>query len=218
MNYIVVGCGRLGATLAYHLFRNQHKVTVLDLDDSAFANLPPDFRGRTIEGEVLNEGMLNRAGIVQAQGIAAVTSSDAVNVVICHIAREVYKVPHIVARNYDPRWLPLFDSFGVQSVSSPLWSAERMEALMTTPGLRSVWQAGNGEVGVYEMVTPAAWAGRALGEVMPKEVRSVALTRAGRAMFPTDDLVVQAGDIMHVSGAPESAEHLRLQLEKLLEA
>ena len=50
MNYIVVGSGRLGATLAYQLFLNQHKVTVIDLDGAAFANLPPDFRGRTIEG------------------------------------------------------------------------------------------------------------------------------------------------------------------------
>jgi len=217
MQYIVVGSGRLGATLAYQLFLNQHKVTVIDLDDRAFANLPPDFRGRTIEGEVLNQGMLNRAGIAQARGVAAVTSSDPVNVVICHIAREVYKVPHVVARNYDPRWLPLFDSFGVQTVSSPLWAAERMEALIATPSLRSVWIAGNGEVGVYEMVTPAAWAGRTLAQVMPKELRPVAVTRAGRAMTPVDDLILEPGDIMHVSGTSEPAERLRADLERLQE-
>ena len=218
MNYIVVGSGRLGATLAYQLFLNQHKVTVIDLDGAAFANLPPNFRGRTIEGEVLNQGMLARAGIVQAQGVAAVTSSDTLNAVICHLASRVYQVPHVVARNYDPRWLPIFEAFGVQMVSSPLWAAERMEALLTTPHLRSVWAAGNGEVGLYEMIVPAAWAGRKLAEALAKDARPVAVTRAGTAMPPTDDLVLKAGDILHVSGTPATSEALRTELQQLQEA
>src|SRR5450759_2742546 len=87
MNIIVVGCGRVGAELAYGLYRREHHVTVIDEEPSAFENLPSDFRGRTVEGEVLAPDVLHRAGIETAQGLATVTSSDSLNAVVAHLAR-----------------------------------------------------------------------------------------------------------------------------------
>ena len=81
-----------------------------------------------------------------------------------------------------------------------------------------MWAAGNGEVGLYEMIVPAGWAGRRLAETLPKDARPVAVTRAGRAMPPTDDLVLKVGDIVHVSGTPATAEALRIELKQLQEA
>ena len=70
MNLIVVGCGRVGAELCYHLFKRGHQVVVVDIDKQAFNRLHPDFRGRTLEGEGLAEGVLERAGIRDADGLA----------------------------------------------------------------------------------------------------------------------------------------------------
>ena len=48
MNFVVVGCGRVGAELSYHLFSRGHQVVVVDINKEAFNRLHPDFRGRTI--------------------------------------------------------------------------------------------------------------------------------------------------------------------------
>ena len=70
MNFIIVGCGRVGAELCYHLFKGGHNVVVVDSKKEAFNRLHPDFRGRTLEGEGLAESVLERAGIREADGLA----------------------------------------------------------------------------------------------------------------------------------------------------
>src|SRR5512137_2988681 len=122
MNVIVVGCGRVGSTLAYNLFKAGHQVTVVDQEAEAFYNLPADFIGRMVEGDVLARDVLHRAGIEQAEGLAAVTSSDSVNAVVAHVAHIQYRIPHVVTRNYDPRWRALLEAFNLQLVSSASWS------------------------------------------------------------------------------------------------
>ena len=176
----------MGAALAYQLHRKGHQVTVIDQGDSAFDNLPPDFHGRTVEGEVLDRDVLHRAGIEQADSLAAVTDSDSVNAVIAHVARTVYHVPNVVVRNYEPRWLPLQEAFGLQVVSSASWGAQRIEELLSGASIRTVFSAGNAEVEIYELVVPEAWQGRSLQELLPEsQCMAVALTRAGRASLPS---------------------------------
>jgi len=113
MNFIVVGCGRVGAELCYHLFKRGHRVVVVDIDKQSFNRLHPDFRGRTLEGEGLAEGVLERAGIREADGLAAVTNSDTMNAVVAHAARTIYNIPNVVARNYDPNLRAVIEAFGL---------------------------------------------------------------------------------------------------------
>jgi trk system potassium uptake protein len=154
MNFIVVGCGRVGAELAYRLFKTGHQIVVVDNNREAFNRLHPDFRGRTLEGEGLAESVLERAGIREAHGLAAVTNSDTLNAVVAHTARAIYDVPIVVARNYDPELRPLIEAFGLQTVSSTYWGAQRVEELLTNPLYKTVYSAGNGEVEVYELIVP----------------------------------------------------------------
>ena len=210
MFIIVVGCGRVGAELAYNLYQRGHQVAVIDQVGSSFGKLDPEYRGRTIEGEVLSQDVLTRAGIEEADGLTAVTNSDSVNAVVGHIAREVYSVANVVVRNYDPRWLPMYEAFGLQVVSSTAWGAQRIEELLYQPLGRAVFSAGNGEVEVYELVAPEIWRGRAVGTLLSgTEAMAVALTRAGRAMLPAPDVVLDAGDILHVSATLPGIEALR---------
>ena len=130
MNFIVVGCGRVGAELCYHLFSQGHHVVVVDINKESFNRLHPDFRGRTLEGEGLAEGVLERAGIREADGLAAVTNSDTLNAVVAHAARTVYNVPNVVARNYDPNLRTIIEAFGLQTVGSTSWGAQRVEELL----------------------------------------------------------------------------------------
>jgi trk system potassium uptake protein TrkA len=213
MNVIIVGCGRVGAELALLLSRRGHDVTVIDHVGSSFSHLDPAYRGRTIEAEPLTEGVLEKAGIRDAQALATVTNSDAVNAVVAHVARTVYGVPNVVARNYDPRWRVLHETMGLLSVSSTAWGAQRIEELLERPRLRAVFSAGNGEVEVYEVPVPDRWAGRTVAELVAGLACSpVSLTHAGRARLPEPGQALAAGDVLHVTATHEGASSLDRRL------
>lgn len=213
MNVIVIGCGRVGAELAYRLYINGHQVTVIDRHLEAFKNLPNGFRGRTLEGDVLSEAVLHRAGIDTAQGVAAVTSSDSLNGVIGRIASEIYKIPRVTVRNYNPRWRDLLEAFGLQVVGSSSWGAQRMEEVLEGGAVHPLVSAGNGEVEICDMTIPASWNGKTvqeLSDVGPCIVAAV--TRAGRGILPTPDMTLQTGDVVHVSTSTAGMTPLRQQI------
>jgi len=201
MNFVVIGCGRVGAELCYHLFKSGHNIVVVDSKREAFNRLHPDFRGRTLEGEGLSESVLERAGIREADGLAAVTNSDALNAVVCHTAREFFDVPVVVARNYDPSLRGLIEVFGLQTVGSTVWGAQRVEEMLINPKEKVVYSAGNGEVEIYEIRIPDGWDGRTLGELVDsiEGCCPVALTRAGRSSLPEADVKLQTGDLLNIS-------------------
>ncbi|MFN2197469.1 MAG: potassium channel family protein [Anaerolineales bacterium] len=214
MKMIVVGCGRLGSGVAYRLYKNGHVVVVVDHDDLAFSNLPPDFRGRTVHGDALNAGVLDRAGIAEADGLAAVTSSDAMNAVISHIAKENFKVANVVSRNYDPHLFPLHKAFDLQIVSSAVWGSQRIEEMLYHGEVKTLYSAGNGEVEIYEILIPNTWDGKLMSELLPQgDAIAVALTRAGKAILPNTELQLQAGDRLQFSASLEGALSIRKKLE-----
>ena len=157
---------------------------------------------------MLSQDVLTRAGIEEADGLAAVTNSDSVNAVVGHMARDgLQGAATWWSRNYDPRWLPMHEAFGLQVVSSTAWGAQRIEELLYQPLGATVFSAGNGEVEVYELVVPRGLAGAATGRA-PGRARSamaVALTRAGRSVLPAPDLVLDAG--RHAARERHPARH-----------
>ena len=220
MNFFVIGCGRVGSELAFRLYKNGHKVVVLDKSREALNGLPSEFRGRTIEGDVLAEQMLERAGVAEADGVATVTNSDTLNAVVAHMARALYKVPIVVARNYDPAMLPVMEAFGLQVVSSTSWGAQRIQELMLDPSFRTIFSAGNGEVEIYEMLVTPAWDGKPLGDLLRDnpDCLAVALTRAGRALLPNAETNLQAGDMLNVSATFAGVKALRSLMDAGTEA
>jgi trk system potassium uptake protein TrkA len=180
---------------------------------AAFEDLGPDFHGRTLEGDVLGQDMLRRAGIESADALVTVTSSDTLNAVVAHLARTHYQVPNVAARNYEPRWAALYEVFGVQAVSPSSWGAQRLEEMLTDSSLRAVFSAGNGEVEVYEVTIPASCSGLRLGDLTdPRSYVAVALTRASKAMLPTADSRLETGDVLHVSATFAGMKALRTRL------
>jgi len=213
MNVIVVGCGRVGSELAYRLHQRGHQVTVIDQVASAFNNLPPDFRGRKVEGELLSQEVLHRAGIEQAEGLAAVTNSDSFNAVVAHLARTAFRVPKVVVRNFDPHCRPLLETFGFQVISSSTWTAQRAEELLSEAPLRPVFSPGNGEVKIWELTLPEDWQGRTIQELIAEgQCLPVALTRAGRSMIVFPELHAEAGDLVYLSATFEGIQGVRRRL------
>jgi trk system potassium uptake protein TrkA len=221
MNFIVVGCGRFGSELAYHLFQNGHQVVVVDNNQQSLNRLHSDFRGRTVIGDTLSADTLSRAGADNAEGIAVVTNSDALNAVIGHTVRVHYpNVKQVVVRNYDPAMRDMLEAFGLQLVSSTAWGAERVQELLIDPSFRAVFSAGNGEVEMYEMYISSNWNGMSVSELLTgcSEIVAVALTRAGRAELPSPSATLYKGDILTVSATLEGVKALRAKLQESKEA
>jgi len=213
MYAIIVGCGRVGSELAMLLSNRGHDVTIIDHVGSSFSHLDPAWRGRTIEAEAMAEGVLQRAGIEEADALASVTNSDAVNAVVAHVARTVYGVRSVVSRNYDPRWRPLHEAMSLRMVSSTAWGAQRLEELLESRRMRPVFSAGNGEIELYELDVPASWEGRQLAELLEGASCTVmSLTRGGRAGAAGADAVLRTGDLLHVGASLEAAAALRGRL------
>ena len=220
MNFFVIGCGRVGSELAFRLYKKGHTVVVIDINREALNSLSPDFRGRIIEGDVLAEQLLERAGIAEADGLASVTNLDTLNAVVGHMARRIYNVPTVVARNYDPTMLPVLEAFGCNVVSSTSWGAQRIQELMLDPSFLTVFSAGNGEVEIYEMPIPASWDGKPLGDLLRNspDCLPAALTRAGRALLPNSDTTLQTGDLLNISATFDGIKALRTRMEMGTEA
>jgi trk system potassium uptake protein TrkA len=210
---VIVGCGRVGAELASSVYRQDHLVSVVDANPRAFDRLGAEFRGRTVQGDAIDQDVLKRAGIESADALAAVTTSDSVNIVVARVARDMFSVTHVVARVYNPRRTPVYEKLGIQTVASSSWGARRIEQIILHPGLQSVYASGNGEVQIYEVAVPKEWDGRRVGDLVPEEqAMPVALARGGRGSLPARNTVLQTDDLLQVSATAEGVAELRRRL------
>jgi trk system potassium uptake protein TrkA len=196
MHIVIVGCGRVGAELARSISGKGHEVEIIDPAARAFGRLGSDFKGRALQGSGIDRAVLERASIERANAFVAVTSSDNTNFVAARIAKDVYRVPMIVARAYNPQRLPMYERFGIQTVASSSWGARRLEDLITCPAHVSLMLLGNGEVEVVEARVPERLSGRRIAEVALGPGRPVGVTRGGRARLAEPDFVLQAGDML----------------------
>ena len=117
MFVIIMGCGRVGARLANLLFKDGHEVLILDTNPNSFGRLGPDFGGTTMVGNGIDTEVLRRAGIERAAAFAACTQGDNRNIMASQIAKEIFKVPKVVTRIYDPIRKDTFATLGLDAIS-----------------------------------------------------------------------------------------------------
>ena len=116
MKIVILGCGRVGSTLATMLDHAGHEVSVIDFSSEAFQRLSPDFRGETIPGNGVDEEVLIRAGIKEADAFAAVTNGDNRNIMASQIAKEIFNVKKVMCRIYDPIREETFRELGMETI------------------------------------------------------------------------------------------------------
>ncbi len=195
MRVIIVGCGRMGSELALQLSHDGHDVTVVDINPQAFYRLGPAFKGRTVEGVGFDRDVLVRAGVERADALAALTSGDNRNIITARVARNVFRVPKVIARLYDPGRAEIYQRLGLQTVSSTAWGVSRAIQLLAHAELNVAISLGNGEVEMLEMELPLHWASRTVNNVnVPGEVSVTAITRQGKTFIPTLGTVFQEDD------------------------
>ena len=212
MRVIIMGCGRVGEQLARLMSEEGHDVTIIDYDATALARLGPDFRGRRIKGIGFDRDVLLRAGIEEADGFAAMSSSDDANVVAARVARHLFHVPRVVARLYEPERAEVYRRLGLVTISSTTWGAERTRELLTHAELDAVRSFGAGEVQLLEVEVPPQLVGHSVRDLsVPGEVSVITITRDGKAQLPLLGTAFRAGDVIHLavlSGAMDRVERL----------
>ena len=120
---VILGCGRVGSTLAKQMAAEGHDVTVLDQTSDAFRRLGPKFKGQRLVGSGLDQDLLTRVHLGEADVFIAVTQGDNTNIMAAQIAREVYSVPRVMARIYDPIRAQAYRELGITTLCTTTLAA-----------------------------------------------------------------------------------------------
>ncbi len=215
MRVVIIGCGRMGAGLAQVMSIRGHSVTVIDKDPDAFRRLPPNFKGRTVVGVGFDKDVLQTAGIEQTDALAAVTASDEANVVAARIARQIYKVPKVVARLYDPAEAEAYDRLGLENIAPISWGISKIADLLSHSNLDVEMSLGTGQVNLVVATAPPILEGKTVNMLtIPAEVHVIAINRSGRTFLPTLGTVFQAGDQIHLAVLASAMNQLDQMLKQ----
>lgn len=130
MYIIIAGCRKVGSGLALELSQENHDVVIIDSDPKNFEALGPGFNGLMITGMPIDEDVLRSAGIEQADALAAVTNDDNMNIMISQIAKDIFKVPNVITRVYDPRREEVFNKMGINIICPTSLAVEEIKELI----------------------------------------------------------------------------------------
>lgn len=140
LKVIILGCGRVGSTLARQLSLEGHDVTIIDLTRDAFRRLGPRYKGKHRVGTGLDQDTLRDIGTGEADAFIAVTQGDNTNIMAAQIAREVFRVPRVIARIYDPIRAQAYREMGVTTLCSTIIAAGLIRGSVLENGEMQRWQ------------------------------------------------------------------------------
>ena len=128
---IIIGCGRLGASLAGTLSDSGRDVLIMDRDRDAFRRLPASYGGLSAAADGTDMNALEEADIERATAVIAVTNHDNTNIMAAQLARDVYHVDNVIARLYDPERESVYQEFGIKTICPAVLSALEIDRLLT---------------------------------------------------------------------------------------
>lgn len=210
MKVIIVGCGKMGSGLALELVKKGHLVTVVGDSIDEFSLLGKGFPGETIVGVGFDKQILEQAGIQRADAIVACTKSDETNAVIGRISRNIYRVPRVISRLYDPRKAEIYRTLGIQTIATTSWGVKHAIELLSYDQLDGVMSLGNGDVDILRVETTELLVGKKIADLtVPGEFHIVAVSRQNRTFLPTLGTQLEKGDVVYFSVLGTSQKKLK---------
>ena len=199
MHIVIMGCGRVGSTLAHILEDRDNTVSVIDRDPEAFRRLRSSFKGDKITGFGFDRAVLTQAGIERADAFVAVSSGDNSNINSARVARETFDVERVVARIYDPRRAEVYERLGIPTVATVRWTADQMLRKIVPEGGQPLWRDPTGKIVLTEVRFSPAWIGEQVKSLEGSTMSRIAfIDRLGQAFVPEPGTAVQEGDVLHV--------------------
>jgi trk system potassium uptake protein TrkA len=197
MYIIIAGCQKVGSNLAFTLSQDNHDIVVIDSDPRNFGPLGSGFNGVTIAGMPIDEDILRSAGIEHADALAAVTNDDNMNVMVSQIAREIFKVPKVITRVYDPERELVFSHMGLNTVCPTTLAVDKIKKLLLPENGHAELDL-NGTRVMFNNVRPSR---RHLGKNIGafRDERIFGLIRNGKFIFASPELQIDAGDTLVIA-------------------
>jgi trk system potassium uptake protein len=218
VHIVIMGCGRVGSTLAHILEDQGHSVAVIDQDADAFRKLGSGFKGRKITGSGFDRDVLIEAGIEEADAFAAVSSGDNSNIISARVVRESFGIQRVAARIYDPRRAEVYQRVGIPTVATVRWTADQMLRTLIPDGAESLWRDPTGKIVLAEVVYSERWLGEKVKLIEQSTGARIAfISRLGQALIPEPGTVLQEGDLIHVIAEEADLERITAELAKRAE-
>ncbi|HEY9276550.1 MAG TPA: TrkA family potassium uptake protein [Candidatus Nanopelagicaceae bacterium] len=209
VHIVIMGCGRVGSTLARDFQALGHSVAVIDQDREAFRRLGADFNGLTVAGIGFDRDTLIEAGIQRADAFAAVSDGDNSNILAARVARETYGVKNVVARIYDPGRAEIYQRLGIPTVATVLWTTDQIMRRILPTGAKSQWQDASGRIQLVESSLHSGWFGnQVLSIERLTKARVAFVTRLGEGLIPDEHSVLQEGDVVHLLVTEENLKNV----------
>ncbi|GAB2988553.1 potassium channel family protein [Nocardioides montaniterrae] len=199
MHVVIMGCGRVGSTLARSLEDRNHTVAIIDTEPDAFRRLGPGFNGDKIAGVGFDQEVLEKAGIRRADAFAAVSSGDNSNIIAARVARETFGISSVVARIYDPGRAEVYQRLGITTVATVKWTADQVLRRLLPAGAEPDFRDPSGTIRVDHIMVPEPWIGQLMIDLQIKSGSRIAwIDRLGEGMLPTRETKIQEGDMLHL--------------------
>ena len=128
---IIIGCGRLGASLASTLSDDGGNVLIMDRDRGSFRRLSASFGGLSVVSDGTDLDALKDARISEASTVIAVTNNDNTNIMVAQIARDLFLVENVIARLYVPERESVYQEFGIKTICPAVLSVKEIDKLLT---------------------------------------------------------------------------------------
>jgi trk system potassium uptake protein TrkA len=208
VHVVIMGCGRVGSTLARGLEERNHTVSIIDIEADAFRRLSPGFNGTKVTGIGFDQEVLEKAGIRRADAFAAVSSGDNSNIIAARVARETFGVEHVVARIYDPGRAEVYERLGVSTVATVKWTADQILRRLLPAGAEPAYRDPSGTIRLDTVNAPGGWIGqRTVDFQVASKSRIAWIDRLGEGILPNRESVIQDGDVLHLVIREENAAH-----------
>ena len=189
VHVVIMGCGRVGSTLARSLEDRNHTVSVIDSEPDAFRRLGPGFNGDKVTGYGFDQEVLEKAGIRRADAFAAVSSGDNSNIIAARVARETFGIQQVVARIYDPGRAEVYQRLGITTVATVKWTADQVLRRLLPAGAEPDFRDPSGTIRLDQVPVPEAWIGQRTVQLPgadPQPDRLDRPARRGHAADPRD--------------------------------
>src|SRR3954454_17605859 len=185
VHVVIMGCGRVGSTLARSLEDRNHTVSVIDSNPDAFRRLGPSFNGLKITGYGFDQKVLADAGIERA---------------------DAFGIQQVVARIYDPGRAEVYQRLGITTVATVKWTADQVLRRLLPAGAEPDFRDPSGTIRVDQIPAPESWIGhRTVDFQMQSKSRIAWIDRLGEGMLSTPETVIREGDVLHVAMREENA-------------
>lgn len=202
MNILVIGCGKVGSSLAVELSGRGHDVSVVDQDAENFDALERGFNGFTTHGVPIDQEVLRKAGIENCDALAAVTPDDNVNLMVAQIARELFRIPKVLVRISDPKRGKVFFRYGLHIVCPTSLTVGAMCSVLYEEDEEQILTIGAHTFSFEIINLPRELIGKKASEIEMKEDESVyAVERGGTEIILANakETELQKGDRLIIS-------------------